>query len=65
MGRLTTKARKALPAKDFAGPHRSYPIENASHARDALARVSEYGSPAVKKEVRERVHAKFHFKDEK
>ena len=41
MARLTTKARKALPAKDFAGPERSYPVENKAHARNAKARASE------------------------
>lgn len=59
MARLTTKGRKAIPTKDFAGPSRSYPIENASHARNALSRVSANGSPALKAEVREKVHAKY------
>ena len=59
MARLTTKGRKALPASDFAGPGRSYLDENASHARDALSRVSANGSPAVKQEVREKVEKKY------
>ena len=59
MAKLTTEERKKLPAKDFAGGKGHYPIEDASHARDALSRVSEYGSPALKKEVRAKVHAKF------
>lgn len=41
MAKLTTKARSALPAKDFAGPGRSYPVENKSHARNAKARASQ------------------------
>lgn len=41
MAKLTAKARKALPAKDFAGPGRSFPIENKSHAANAKARASE------------------------
>jgi len=42
MAKLTTKARKELPAKDFAEPKsRKFPIENAAHARDAKARASE------------------------
>jgi hypothetical protein len=42
MAKLTTKARKALPSRDFAMPkERKYPVENASHARDAKARASE------------------------
>lgn len=36
MARLTTKARKALPAKTFAGPGRSFPIPDKIHARAAL-----------------------------
>jgi hypothetical protein len=36
---LTTKRRNDLPNSDFALPgERRYPIENASHARNALAR---------------------------
>jgi hypothetical protein len=41
MAKLTTKARDKLPKGDFAGPGRSYPVENASHARNAKARASE------------------------
>ncbi len=40
MAKLTTRKRKALPARDFAGPGRSYPVENKAHARDAKARAS-------------------------
>ena len=36
MAKLSTEARKALPAKDFAGPGRSFPVENKDHARAAL-----------------------------
>lgn len=59
MAKLTTKARKKISGKNFAGPDRSYPIEDKSHARNALSRVSANGSPAVKKEVRAKVHAKY------
>jgi hypothetical protein len=55
MGKLNAAKRNALPGGDFAGPDRSYPDENPSHARNALARVSEYGSPEVKAEVRAKV----------
>ena len=41
MAKLTTKARKALPTSKFAGPDRSYPVEDASHARNAKARASQ------------------------
>jgi hypothetical protein len=57
--KLTAKKRNALPGKDFAGPDRSYPVEDASHARNALARVSQHGTPALKAKVRAKVHKKF------
>jgi hypothetical protein len=59
MSKLTTKQRNALPDKDFAGPNRSYPIQNASHARNALSRVSQFGYPELKEKVRAAVHRKF------
>ena len=36
MARLTARARNKLPAKTFAGPGRSFPIPDKSHARAAL-----------------------------
>lgn len=59
MAKLDAKERKALPTKDFAGPGRSYPINDPNHARNALSRVSQFGSPAEKAEVRAKVHAKY------
>lgn len=58
-GRLTAKHRNALPTKSFAGPDRSYPVNDANHARNALARVSQFGSSALKAKVRSAVHRKF------
>jgi hypothetical protein len=59
MSKLTTSERKEIPTSSFAGPDRSYPIEDAAHARNALARVSQFGSPALKARVRAKVHAKY------
>jgi hypothetical protein len=59
MARLTSRARKHLALSEFAGPDRSYPIEDKSHARNALSRVSQFGSPAVKARVRAAVHRKY------
>lgn len=59
MARLTADQRKALPTKDFAGPDRSYPIENESHAINALSRVSQFGSSDLKAKVRAKVYAKY------
>lgn len=41
MAKLTTKSRAALPKSDFAGPGRSYPVNNPSHAANAKARASQ------------------------
>lgn len=34
--KLSTKARSALPDEDFAGPDRTYPIEDRAHAEAAI-----------------------------
>jgi hypothetical protein len=67
-GRLSASDRNALPASNFALPGHgvgkngkgsgSYPIPDASHARNALAR-SANKSPAVRDAVRQKVHDKF------
>jgi len=59
VARLTTATRKALPTSTFAGPHRSYPIPDASHARNALARASQFATPKVKAQIRAKVHRTF------
>ena len=58
-GHLTTKERHNLPAKDFALPGERYPVEDKNHARNALARVSQHGTPSEKAEVRAKVHSKY------
>ncbi len=59
MAKLTAKGRKHIAPKNFALGGGRYPIEDASHARNALARVAQHGTPAQKAEVRAKVHAKF------
>ena len=59
MAKLTAAKSKKIPAKDFALGGGRYPIEDASHARNALARISQHGSPAEKKKVRGAVHKKY------
>lgn len=41
MAKLDANARKRLPAGDFAGPDRSYPVPDKSHAANAKARASQ------------------------
>jgi hypothetical protein len=55
MAKLDKAARKNIPASEFALPGRRYPIEDKAHARNALARVSQKGSPAEKAGVRRKV----------
>ena len=59
MAKLTSGARKALPRSDFAGPGRSFPVEDAEHARKAiqLAPRSEHAGN-ISKETEERIVAK-------
>lgn len=59
MAKLTSKARNALPDSDFAGPGRSYPVEDASHARNALSRASQNASPALQGKIKSKVKSKF------
>jgi hypothetical protein len=68
-GWLSAHERQRLPRSDFALPGHgtgpkgagagSYPIPDASHARNALARVAQHGSAAQQAAVRRKVHAKF------
>lgn len=39
MAKLTTKARKALPRSAYAGPNRSFPVNDKIHAEKALQMV--------------------------
>lgn len=58
MARLTAAQRKAIPSKDFAGPGRSYPIEDASHARAAL-RMDHNASPGTRAKIEAAVHKRY------
>lgn len=68
-GALTAKARQDMPRSDFALPGKgdgpkgagagSYPINDESHARNALARVAQHGSSDEKSKVRSAVRGKY------
>ena len=59
MAKLTAKKRNALPRGAFVFPgKRKFPIEDASHARNALSRAGAKGGE-VEKKVRAAVHRKF------
>ena len=57
---LTTEARKDLPKSDFVFPEEEkYPINDSSHAQNALSRVEQYGTPAEKAKVKKEVKKKY------
>lgn len=64
MAVLSSSDRKNLSKSQFAVPSKapgsgSYPIPDKSHAQNALARVSQYGSPAEKAKVQSAIQKKF------
>ena len=60
MAKLSYKKRKKMPASEFAEPgKRKHPIEDKAHAKNALARVSQHGTPAEKATIKKKVHQKY------
>jgi hypothetical protein len=60
MTKLKSETRKSLPAKAFAEPDKKkYPIEDKAHARNALSRVAQSGTPAEKAKVKRAVKKKY------
>jgi hypothetical protein len=60
MAKLTSSKRKKLSAKSFAEPDKKkYPIEDKTHARNALSRVAQAGTPAEKVKVKRAVRKKY------
>jgi hypothetical protein len=58
--RNTKTGRKAMAPSSFALPkQKKYRIDDAAHARNALARVAQKGSPAEKATVRAAVKRRF------
>lgn len=41
MAKLTAAKRKKIPTSKFAGPDRSYPVEDKAHAANAKARATQ------------------------
>ncbi len=58
--KLSYEQRERLPNSAFADPvHRKYPIHDRIHARNALARVSQFGTKKEKALVRRAVYARY------
>lgn len=64
MAKFTAADRNALPESDFAGPGRSYPVNDANHARAALqmaprgvaaGNISPQQAAAIKAKARNRL----------
>jgi hypothetical protein len=56
----STKERKKLSKNSFALPgKRKYPIPDKAHARNALARVAQDGTPAEQKKVEAAVKKRY------
>lgn len=58
-GKLTAGQRNRLAESSFALPGRRYPINDANHARNALARVAQHGTPEEQSRVRAAVRHKY------
>jgi len=59
MAKLTTSSRKALPKSEFAGPGKSYPVPDRSHAANAKARASQqYNAGNLSKSAMQKIDAK-------
>jgi hypothetical protein len=56
MSKLNAKQRKAMPSSEFAGPGKSFPMNDVTHARMAVA-MEKYTSPATKARINARAKA--------
>lgn len=57
---LDANARAHIAPKNFAEPGKhKYPIHDIEHARNALSRVAQFGSPKEQEVVRRQVHARY------
>lgn len=57
--RNTKGGRAKMADSSFALPGKKYRIDDAAHARNALARVAQNGTPAQKTAVQRAVRAKY------
>ena len=57
---LTALGRDKIPDSEFALPgERKYPIQDLPHAKNALARVSQFGNSAERSKVRSAVYSRY------
>jgi len=62
MAKLSKSQRSALPSSDFAGPNRSFPVNDPNHAKAALLDVNKAKglTSTEKSEVREEARKELH-----
>lgn len=62
MAKLSQSQRSSLPSKDFAGPDRSFPVNDANHAKAALLDVNKaHGLTSTEKsEIKEEARKELH-----
>jgi hypothetical protein len=62
MAKLTKGQRAALPTSKFAGPNRSFPVNDKAHAEAALMLVNKAKklTPAEKSEVKAEARKELH-----
>lgn len=59
MAKLTAARRKKLKKSQFAGPGRSYPVHDRSHAANAKARATQaYKKGRMSKSTKDKIHAR-------
>lgn len=59
MAKLTARARKSMPKKDFAGAAKSFPVQDKKHARLAIGGATRsYDAGNISKATERRVKAK-------
>ena len=56
MSKLNAAERKAIPSGQFAGPNRSFPIEDENHAKAALSMAHYASDPGA---IRAKVLSKY------
>ncbi|WP_429467599.1 hypothetical protein [Paraburkholderia sp. WSM4175] len=56
---LTARGRARIKPSNFALPGRRYPINTTARARNAVARVAQYGTRAEQAKVQRAVHRRW------
>jgi hypothetical protein len=56
MARETAAQRKKMPSSEFAGPGKSFPMNDMNHIRDAV-REEKFASPATRSRINARARA--------